>query len=444
MAPLLPPSRSRWLSRSGDLSGGPLLRLGGGGQGEAARASRGSSGAAAPTGPVVPQEAATARVRRAKRGSQFSDSMARLRAQGVLKDVVGVGGAAAGGSSASASERPQRRLNRSQSQFQSSMAALKQQWDSEDTPSAPGQSQSWQTQDRSGYQRGAAAAALAKRASGAGPDAKAEPGGGGPTGTGDGTVKGGDHEGLDSFFFDGGGAEPASEGAGRGSSHWNDVSYTVVSFVCFEDGRTHESQEFPLWGSGENLEVGRAVVTWDGLKLCSTTGVESLVLPYDKILLWTINSNHDAGEYFVDLTLEGDYIDKGPQKQVEWWTGNVLEIRCCTADTSAAEAFATSLKEVCQIISEVKLEELDLSKMTGSKIAKASRDMISSTTTFEDARARRISLAQGPPKPTISKNGDPKGGAYMSSDLMNMLQPSETDTSTPKRKSMMARMFSKK
>ena len=399
---------------------------------------------------MVPQEAATARVRRAKRGSQFSDSMARLRAQGVLKDVVGVGdaaaGGAAGGSSASVGERPQRRLNRSQSQFQSSMAALKQQWDSEDTPSAPGQSQAWQAQDRSAYQRGAAANALATRVPGAGPDARAEPGGAGRAGTRDanGAANGGDPEGLDSFFFDGGGAEPSSEGAGRGNSHWKDVSYTVVAFVCFEDGRTHESQEFPLWGSGENLEVGRAVVTWDGLKLCSTTGVESLVLPYDKILLWTINSNHDAGEYFVDLTLEGDYIDKGPQKQVEWWTGNVLEIRCCTSDTLAAEAFATSLKEVCQIISEVKLEELDLSKMTGSKIAKASRDMISSTTTFEDARARRISLAQGPPKPAISKGGASEGGAYMSSDLMDMLQPSETGASTPKRKSMMARMFSKK
>lgn len=175
-----------------------------------------------------------------------------------------------------------------------------------------------------------------------------------------------------------------------------------------------------------------------------------MLLPYDKILLWTINSNQGSGEYFVDLTLEGDYIDKGPMKQVEWWTGNVLEIRCCTADTAAAEAFAISLKEVCQIISEVKLEELDLAQMTGSKIAKASRDMISSTTTFEDARARRISLAHGPPRPApAAQGGGSGGGAHMSSDLMDMLQPSGTavspaDAGAPKRKSMMSRMFSKK
>ena len=137
-------------------------------------------------------------------------------------------------------------------------------------------------------------------------------------------------------------------------------------------------------------------------------------------------------------------------KQIEWWTGNVLEIRCCTADTAAAEEFASSLKEVCQIISEVKLEELDLAQMTGSKIAKVSRDMISSTTTFEDARARRISLAHGPPRPAPAAQGDGSGGgAYMSSKLMDMLQPSGTavwpaDAGAPKRKSMMSRMFSKK
>ena len=87
--------------------------------------------------------------------------------------------------------------------------------------------------------------------------------------------------------------------------------------------------------------------------------------------------------------------------------------------------------------------------MTGSKIAKASRDMISSTTTFEDARARRISLAHGP-RPAPAAQGDGSGGgAYMSSDLMDMLQPSGTavspvDAGAPKRKSMMFRMFSKK
>ena len=428
-----------------------------GAQGGAARGSGGGSGAAGPAaGPKVPQEAATARVRRAKRGSQFSDSMARLRAQGVLKEVVtgpgaGAGATAGAGGAGGGAPAVHRRLNRSQSQFQASMTALKQQWDHEDAPSAPGQSRAWEGAARQGGARGAGAAALAARMPRqGGPDAVAVAAAGSapraaPAAPARGENQGG---GLEDFFFDGG-AEPSSGPSDPSGGHWTDVSYTVVAFVCFEDGKTRESQEFPLWGDGEQLEVGHAVVTWEGLKLCSTLGVETLLLPYDKILLWTINSNQGSGEYFVDLTLEGDYIDKGPMKQVEWWTGNVLEIRCCTADTAAAEAFATSLKEVCQIISEVKLEELDLAQMTGSKIAKASRDMISSTTTFEDARARRISLAHGP-RPAPAAQGDGSGGgAYMSSDLMDMLQPSgaavsPVDAGAPKRKSMMSRMFSKK
>ena len=381
--------------------------------------------------------------------------MARLRAQGVLKEVVtgpGAGGGAGAGGAAGEAPAVQRRLNRSASQFQARMTALKQQWDHKEAPSAPGQSQAWEGAARQGGPRGAGAAALASRMPRQdAPDAKATAPVGRAPRAAPPAAAGGENQGdgLEDFFFDRG-AEPSSGPPDPSGGHWTDVSYTVVAFVCFEDGKTRESQEFPLWGDGDQLEVGHAVVTWEGLKLCSTSGVETLLLPYDKILLWTINSNQGSGEYFVDLTLEGDYIDKGPMKQVEWWTGNVLEVRCCTADTAAADAFAGSLKEVCQIISEVKLEELDLAQMTGSKIAKASRDMISSTTTFEDARARRISLAQGPPRPApAAQGGGSGGGAYMSSDLMHMLQPSETpvspaDTGTPKRKSMMSRMFSKK
>ena len=380
--------------------------------------------------------------------------MARLRAQGVLKEVVtGPGAGRESGTDGATGGAPavQRRLNRSKSQFQASMTALKQQWDHEEAPSAPGQSQAWEGSSGRGGARGAGAAALASRMPRQGaPNVNATLAVGGAPRAAPQSAAGGENkgDGLEDFFFDGG-AEPSSGPRDPSEGHWTDVSYTVVAFVCFEDGKTRETQESPLWGDGDLLEVGHAVVTWEGLKLCSTLGVETLLLPYDKILLWTINSNQGSGEYFVDLTLEGDYIDKGPRKQVEWWTGNVLEIRCCTADTAAAEAFAGSLKKVCQIISEVKLEELDLAQMTGSKIAKASRDMISSTTTFEDARARRISLAQGPPRPAPAGDNGSGGSAYMSSDLMDMLQPSETpvspaDAGTPKRKSMMSRMFSKK
>ena len=63
--------------------------------------------------------------------------------------------------------------------------------------------------------------------------------------------------GLEDFFFDGG-AEPSSGPSDPSGGHWTDVSYTVVAFVCFEDGKTRESQEFPLWGDGEQLEVGHA------------------------------------------------------------------------------------------------------------------------------------------------------------------------------------------
>ena len=80
---------------------------------------------------MVPQEQGRATVRRARSGSQFSNSMAMLRTQGVLtlgaitEEDGDRGGVPAEG------------RTRRQSQFAQSLSKLKGQWDDAESPTVP-------------------------------------------------------------------------------------------------------------------------------------------------------------------------------------------------------------------------------------------------------------------------------------------------------------------
>ena len=351
---------------------------------------------------MVPQEQGRATVRRARSGSQFSNSMAMLRTQGVLtlgaitEEDGDRGGVPAEG------------RTRRQSQFAQSLSKLKGQWDDAESPTVPNHhSLTYQAKGHEEWKKKKEANPMdihsflsASKDDGAG------------------AIPEDDALNVGSFFA-ASADEPAPSDPSGG--RWATVDYPAVVFVCFE--RADQSVEFPLWGSAEHLEVGAASVTWDSLDLMGPQGL-ALRIPYDKIIFWTINSNDDTGEYFVDLTMEGDYQDTGVQKTVQWWTGNVLEVRCCTADAQSSEAFAGSIRQVCELIGQVKLEELDLEKMSLSKIAQASRDIVNNPSAqFEDGRTRRISLAQGKAGMARSRTapGPGKDDDFMSDELKAML-----------------------
>ena len=44
---------------------------------------------------------------------------------------------------------------------------------------------------------------------------------------------------------------------------WVERSFPAVTFMCWEDHGRHEQR--PLWGTMDSLQVGLAIVAWDGL-----------------------------------------------------------------------------------------------------------------------------------------------------------------------------------
>merc|ERR1712060_711104 len=92
--------------------------------------------------------------------------------------------------------------------------------------------------------------------------------------------------------------------------------------------------------NGPVLEVGNANVEWDALLLRGTHG-ETLEIPYQNIVMWTLHQEENC----LDLTLDGQFSSQ--DRAIEWWTGSVLELRCCVSSGDAAVALAEALKAVC-------------------------------------------------------------------------------------------------
>ena len=212
------------------------------------------------------------------------------------------------------------------------------------------------------------------------------------------------------------------------SPHWSAVTFNLVVFVCFE--RDQETVELPLFPDGDNLQIGKAVLGWEGLFLCHPSKGVALQISYDKIIFWTIATNVHTQEFFVDLTMEGDYSADGSIPSIDWWTGNVLEMRCCCANVQDAENLAKSLRHVCELIGKHKTDELELDKMRTSKIALASRNIVENSHQFMGARERRQTLINTKDLSALSEGGE-EGGAkgmpdelMMSDELMSMLNVS--------------------
>lgn len=67
------------------------------------------------------------------------------------------------------------------------------------------------------------------------------------------------------------------------------------------------------------------------------------LIPYENIVMWTLHLE----ETCLDLTLDGTFsIDASGQRKIEWWTGSVLELRCCLSSTEATVNLGNQIKEV--------------------------------------------------------------------------------------------------
>ncbi|QDZ24990.1 hypothetical protein A3770_15p75080 [Chloropicon primus] len=217
------------------------------------------------------------------------------------------------------------------------------------------------------------------------------------------------------------------------SPHWSAVTFNLVVFICYEEEQN--TVELPLFEQGQNLQIGKAVLSWDGLFLQHPKENLALQISYDKIIFWTISTNVQTQEFFVDLTMEGDFTSVNGIPTVKWWTGNVLEMRCCCANSLDAENFAKSLRSVCELIGRHRKEELELDKMRTSKIAQASRSIVQQSQQFVDPKNRRRTLtkADSQTQEALKLALDDAGGAagedemVMSDELMNMLSVSGND-----------------
>ena len=249
------------------------------------------------------------------------------------------------------------------------------------------------------------------------------------------------------------------------SPHWSAVTFNLVVFICFEED--DKTIELPLYEHGENLQIGKAVLSWDGLFLQHPTEDIALQISYDKVIFWTISTNVQTQEFFVDLTMEGDFSSVDGIPTVRWWTGNVLEMRCCCANSFDAENFAKSLRSVCELIGRHRKEELELDKMRASKIAKASRSIVEQSQQFADPKNRRrtLTIQDQSAMQNLSlaveeeggsgQDGGPGGAAndmVMSDELMNMLSasgkeapiPEEASPKSSKKKGKLGSFFRRK
>ena len=73
------------------------------------------------------------------------------------------------------------------------------------------------------------------------------------------------------------------------SPHWSAVTFNLVVFICYEENQ--QTIELPLFDIGNNLQIGKAVLSWDGLFLQHPTENLALQISYDKVIFWTISTN---------------------------------------------------------------------------------------------------------------------------------------------------------
>ena len=398
----------------------------------------------------------------AKEGSQFAQSMSKLRSQGIFTDYVAEtndGGSGAdqgeGGESGGASMR----RGRGESQFRSSLGALYQEWNKQKNEIESLAYNPDQETERGG-----------KRSSSGGA-------GGGISSVVEEEEEEDDAGALADFLHadedddavnaaEESGDEAGAEGKPDAmvdaeelarmmaansivpaskipfvTPHWSAVTFNLVVFICFEKGAS--SIELPLYENESNsLQIGKAVLSWDGLFLQHPTEDIALKISYDKVIFWTISTNVQTQEFFVDLTMEGDFSSTKGIPTVRWWTGNVLEMRCCCANSNDAENFAKSLRSVCELIGRYKREELELDKMRTSKIAQASRSIVEQSQHFVDPKNRRRTLTKndegamkamsvGLELDDDDENNGKADDMVMSDELMNMLSVSGSGNGQP-------------
>ena len=176
--------------------------------------------------------------------------------------------------------------------------------------------------------------------------------------------------------------------------------------------------ELPLFGSAGSLELGLAVVAFEGLVLLGPRDEdEPVVIPYDKMLFWTVTTNFgpSMSDHFVDMTMDATY-DPSMDPSITWWTGHVLELRGCLADEATAAAFSASLKAVCERVREVGMHQVDTSGMKNSRVARASiMSGKPSITAGMSARQRRATITE------MVQREDRMAQGFVSDDLGSLL-----------------------
>ncbi|KAK3278788.1 hypothetical protein CYMTET_13296 [Cymbomonas tetramitiformis] len=154
---------------------------------------------------------------------------------------------------------------------------------------------------------------------------------------------------------------------------WKAITFPGIVFLCYENNG--HTEERPLWGAVDNLELGLIVVAWEGIELLGPSEVKrSLLLPYDKIIFWTVVINDERQEFFLDLTMEGDYHE---DHTITYWTGNVLDMRLCLPDKDTANSLSDNITEVCKLFAEVAVNRMNAAEnFSKSTVANASLQYI--------------------------------------------------------------------
>jgi len=182
---------------------------------------------------------------------------------------------------------------------------------------------------------------------------------------------------------------------------WDTVTFQAVVFVWYETSSASRTE--PLFpGVDGNLQVGPIHVSWGGLSMAAPGSSTSTTIPYENIVMWTLHLE----ETCLDLTLDGTF--RPEQREIEWWTGSVLELRCCLSSTDATVALGNKIKEVCM----KKAKETKATDLNKSRIAAAAATLSHqvNTTTPMQRRAslsRKTSGATPPQRKASASPGDP-------------------------------------
>mmetsp|Transcript_4170 Transcript_4170/g.5545 ORF Transcript_4170/g.5545 Transcript_4170/m.5545 type:complete len:636 (-) Transcript_4170:163-2070(-) len=195
-------------------------------------------------------------------------------------------------------------------------------------------------------------------------------------------------------------------------SLWETVTFQAVVFVWYESQGTSRTE--PLFpGKNGNLQVGPILVAWEGLSMSGPSCPSNTLIPYENIVMWTLHLE----ETCLDLTLDGTFrVDpNNPEKRmIEWWTGSVLELRCCLSSTEATVSLGNRIKEVCML----KAKETKATDLNKSAIAAAAATLSHqvNTTTPTQRRAtltkKNVSSVPNPTKEEAQSTPAPPVDAH--------------------------------